>query len=101
MFAGIPAFDEAVDLGRRYRCWWSSALWTTTAATMRQILRHADIVGRVGGDEFVLLLPFTSSADVQQTMHRLQQELRSAVDLRLTRHLQYRGSHLLKPARRC
>lgn len=54
------------------------------AYLLRSHLRPADIVGRHGGEEFVILFPETSLADAGTALARLQQALR--------------GSHLLGAA---
>jgi diguanylate cyclase (GGDEF)-like protein len=40
-------------------------------------LRHSDFIGRMGGDEFVALLPTTSLADAQEIAANLDQAIRS------------------------
>jgi diguanylate cyclase len=42
----------------------------------RSVLRASDIIGRWGGEEFMLLLPDTGLAAAQQALERLQQSLR-------------------------
>lgn len=43
-----------------------------TAATLKESLRHADILARYGGDEFVVLLPMTAEEDAVLTAERLR-----------------------------
>lgn len=47
-------------------------LLVETAAAWRQDLRHNDILARVGGDEFVMLLPGTSLEQGQELLERLR-----------------------------
>lgn len=42
------------------------------AKTIRQTLREIDIVGRLGGEEFAVMLPETSSAEAWDTAERLR-----------------------------
>jgi diguanylate cyclase (GGDEF)-like protein len=48
------------------------------AAAFRAGARAPDVVGRVGGDEFAILLPETSSIRAEQVARRLQQHVRGA-----------------------
>jgi diguanylate cyclase (GGDEF)-like protein len=41
------------------------------AATMLQAVRETDLVARMGGDEFVILLPETDTASARRVMQRL------------------------------
>jgi len=50
-------------------------LLRTAVETLRQNLRVIDTVARVGGDEFVVLLPSTSSEEAALTMERLRADL--------------------------
>lgn len=46
-------------------------LITEVGSVVRQCLRTEDIAGRIGGDEFAVLLPFTSPADAAGVVRRL------------------------------
>jgi diguanylate cyclase (GGDEF)-like protein len=46
------------------------------AGLVKQLLRSSDTFARTGGEEFVLLIPHTSSADA----HRLAEKLRKAIE---------------------
>ncbi len=46
---------------------------------LRRNLRKGDIVGRIGGDEFVLALPGVAAKDACRTMERIREELRETV----------------------
>ncbi len=48
------------------------------ARTLQEQLRHADLAGRLGGDEFMLLLPETGPEHARATIERLLEALRSA-----------------------
>lgn len=49
------------------------------AAAVRERLRPADHVARLGGEEFVLLLPHTPLDEAQQVLARLQRKLTTAL----------------------
>ncbi|MEO5695913.1 MAG: GGDEF domain-containing protein [Burkholderiaceae bacterium] len=52
------------------------------AALLEQMARETDVIGRWGGDEFVVLLPHTTRADAQQYADRLKQGLsRHRIDI--------------------
>jgi len=44
----------------------------------RQSLRQTDLIGRIGGEEFCLLLPHTESMLAEQTLERLRQDFKQA-----------------------
>jgi diguanylate cyclase (GGDEF)-like protein len=48
------------------------AVLAETAARVRAVLRSADIACRVGGDEFAVALPESTTADGEQLYHRLR-----------------------------
>lgn len=45
------------------------------ATTLREHMRPADIIARIGGDEFALILPNCSGDDVRHVLERLQAAL--------------------------
>ena len=47
------------------------AVLSETAERVRDVVRSADIACRVGGDEFAVILPESSTADADQLYHRL------------------------------
>jgi diguanylate cyclase (GGDEF)-like protein len=47
-------------------------LLASTARVWRRVVRPTDVLGRHGGDEFVLLLPATRAADVAGLLHRMR-----------------------------
>ena len=50
-------------------------LLQTIAATLTSVCRQNDVAARIGGDEFVLLLPGTSAQEGEQVVRRLQEEI--------------------------
>jgi diguanylate cyclase (GGDEF)-like protein/PAS domain S-box-containing protein len=52
-------------------------LIVTLAKSMKYIFRSDDIISRVGGDEFVILLPSTNESDVKKLSKRLMEDLSS------------------------
>lgn len=52
-----------------------------TADTLRDALRHCDILGRFGGEEFVIFLPDLSQTDGAAVANRLRQALSDRVKL--------------------
>jgi diguanylate cyclase (GGDEF)-like protein len=48
------------------------AVLAETAERVRDVVRSADIACRVGGDEFAVILPESSTADADQLYHRLR-----------------------------
>ena len=49
------------------------------AATIARILRPSDVVARIGGDEFAVLLPGATQDDATAVMHRVEQDLQHAM----------------------
>jgi diguanylate cyclase (GGDEF)-like protein/PAS domain S-box-containing protein len=49
-----------------------------TAQICQTMLRSADIFGRYGGDEFIILLPMTNSAETEEAARRLRRKLSSS-----------------------
>ncbi len=49
------------------------------AAACRRSLRDVDLVGRIGGEEFGVLMPYTSGDAATQALDRLRQEIESTV----------------------
>lgn len=48
---------------------------TTVAGTCRAVLRTSDLLGRIGGEEFAMLLPQTDSAGATSLAERLRQAI--------------------------
>jgi len=55
------------------------ALLATLAATLRGATRAVDVVGRLGGDEFGLLLVDTDGPTAESLLHRLRDTLGGAM----------------------
>ncbi len=53
---------------------------TTVVGVLRENLRRPDVVARIGGDEFLLLMPETGAAQVQAVVDRLLEACRSAME---------------------
>ena len=51
-----------------------------TAATIAKALRPSDVVARIGGDEFAVLLPGAHRDDAANIMRRVERELQSAMN---------------------
>jgi diguanylate cyclase (GGDEF)-like protein len=59
---------------------------------LRDVFRDSDVIGRIGGDEFAVLLTMTSVVEAQEVLQRLQ-EVVSAYNLRATRGYKLEYSH--------
>ena len=51
------------------------SLLSTAAQIMKNVFRENDIVARIGGDEFAILLPYTSRLAAKKSCHRLQEAI--------------------------
>ena len=49
------------------------------AQIMTSLLRHDDVAGRFGGDEFLVLLPNTNEREAASILNRLRESIRSSV----------------------
>jgi len=47
------------------------------AEIIRETFRESDIVARMGGDEFVILMPETSESNAENVINRLQQNIKN------------------------
>jgi diguanylate cyclase (GGDEF)-like protein len=56
-----------------------NAVLKTVARAMLEAVRQTDSVGRMGGDEFAILLPETGEAEARVTLPRIQSEILSAL----------------------
>jgi diguanylate cyclase (GGDEF)-like protein len=73
------------------------ALLAVTAQRLASVLRRTDALGRYGGDEFLLLLSVRDQTDVDATIERCREQLRSPVVVagqKLTVHASF-GSVLI------
>ena len=60
------------------------AILKRVTATAQATLRDADLLGRFGGDEFVILLPHTALADARRTGERLQARVQHEVGVSIS-----------------
>ncbi len=65
--------DHFKDVNDRHGHECGDALLRYVSGQLMQITRGSDVVARYGGDEFVIILPGTSSGEVLKLLYRLQQ----------------------------
>lgn len=58
-------------------------LLKTTAEVFRQVFRSEDIIARVGGDEFVTLLPNVSKDETEKIIQRIREKCISVTNLKI------------------
>jgi diguanylate cyclase (GGDEF)-like protein len=76
VYLDVDDFKRVNDLQGHAR---GDALLATLAATLRGATRAIDVVGRLGGDEFGLLLVETDGPTAQTLLHRLRDTLDAAM----------------------
>jgi diguanylate cyclase (GGDEF)-like protein len=69
--------DDFKAINDRYGHGIGDEALTTISRHLRQILRSHDIVGRFGGDEFIVLLPATNTQKAEKIAARLAQTIRN------------------------
>jgi diguanylate cyclase (GGDEF)-like protein len=67
--------DDFKSINDRFGHSYGDAVLRTVAGTLRSSLRSSDTVARVGGDEFVVLLPETGHEQAKEALAKLQQAL--------------------------
>jgi diguanylate cyclase (GGDEF)-like protein len=55
-------------------------LLCTVAGVVRADIRSTDMVARIGGDEFAILLPETSREEAERILERIRQDLSAIID---------------------
>lgn len=65
-------FDDFKQLNNELGHAAGDAALFSTASSWQQVIRSGDSIGRIGGDEFLLLLPHTSTADARGIVERLR-----------------------------
>ena len=68
--------DRFGAINKRYDHTVGDALITRVGAAIRRTLRTEDVAGRLGGDEFGVVLPYTGKIDSAQVVKRLREEIR-------------------------
>jgi diguanylate cyclase (GGDEF)-like protein len=69
---GIVDIDHFKSFNDKYGHPFGDVVLKQVAASCAKLLRTTDIFGRLGGEEFLLLLPHTSVSDGMQTAERLR-----------------------------
>jgi diguanylate cyclase (GGDEF)-like protein len=77
-FLDLDAFKDVNDTHGHLA---GNHLLTTVAATLRSGVRDSDVVGRFGGDEFVLVLPDTDRQAGLHLVRRLQAQIAHATEI--------------------
>ncbi|OQB13631.1 MAG: putative diguanylate cyclase YegE [Firmicutes bacterium ADurb.Bin193] len=54
------------------------ALIKKSAEVMKALCRESDTIARVGGDEFIIIMPNTDAAEAEKIMHRIKTEFSNA-----------------------
>jgi len=75
MYIDIDDFKKVNDTAGHAQ---GDRLLACVAQTMRANTRATDTVGRIGGDEFIVLLPETDESQARQTVENLGKELAAA-----------------------
>jgi diguanylate cyclase (GGDEF)-like protein len=72
--------DNFKEINDRHGHLVGNAALRDVAATMRSSLRSSDLVARVGGDEFVIVLPETGAAEALIAVQKVQARVRESMD---------------------
>ncbi len=67
--------DKFGSINKRFDHTVGDQLITRVGEVIRMTLRTEDVAGRLGGDEFGVLLPYTGKIDAAQVLRRLREEI--------------------------
>lgn len=101
LFVDLDNFKQVNDLLGHLR---GDELLRSLGKTFRDVLRPTDVLGRIGGDEFILFLPGVSGAEsVNRCVERLRAAFSALLDDSLRswrRHVQHRRRPISRRRRR-
>ncbi|MCB0103473.1 MAG: diguanylate cyclase [Anaerolineales bacterium] len=73
----VADLDNLKDINDKYGHTSGDALLKTTVHVLRDVFRADEIIARIGGDEFAVLLPGIDEAKVSQIIMRIDEKIKS------------------------
>lgn len=74
----IADLDRFGQFNKRYDHTVGDRVLSRVGAAIRSALRAEDVAGRLGGDEFGCILPYTQKVDAARVVQRLRERIRAA-----------------------
>lgn len=76
--------DNLKDVNDSLGHWWGDEYIKKSAKILQEIMRNEDVIARVGGDEFAILLPKTDVYTVQKISNRIRTKFREHSKFKLS-----------------